>query len=604
MAREALMKINPNAHIEAYCDNIMSAKFDITFFQSFFCILNALDNIDARRHVNTMCVLANRPLIESGTSGVLGQVIPIFPRCSECYSCTAKPVPKQYPICTIRNHPSLPIHTHAWAHMLWKVLFGAGESETDNFLRDGEASHPLLSSVWNWITVEPAAKSQSGSAKRELTSSQKQQLYQRATQLFHKIFSEDIVSLIEMKADKSQSDNSSSAASQTKTSDSSSNASSSSSDTSSSSTTHSASPRFPQPVSNLLPSSFSIPEDVSQCNMIPSGVEADMATQSLADLSLTFIRSAVEIGARCLTECETQDDAPSFSKDDSLSLNFVFAAANLRSASFNIPFQNRYTSKSLVSSIVPSVAATNAIAGGLVVSSLMNIVAVHYKMQSESKKSSCKEECCKESEKGKVEKMECKKEVNDEVELKKQKRGRDGPKEDESVNEKESLIQVVEENAEEREKQNEFLKQCASALKMCFIQSIPSNGRLLTSSSLSLPNPECAICSKRIINVNVDVDKVTVGEFCEEILKSYLNMEIPTLFLGSKMILDSDVDEDEDAEQALEKQKSNILAAVGVSHASLLTAIDSEDGTEVHLFISHVTDFFQSKRMKRLKEER
>ena len=34
--------------------------------------------IDARRHVNKMCMAAGAPLVESGTAGYLGQVQPIL----------------------------------------------------------------------------------------------------------------------------------------------------------------------------------------------------------------------------------------------------------------------------------------------------------------------------------------------------------------------------------------------------------------------------------------------------------------------------------------------------------------------------------------------
>jgi molybdopterin/thiamine biosynthesis adenylyltransferase len=37
-------------------------------------VFNALDNLEARRHVNRMCLVANVALIESGTTGFKGQV--------------------------------------------------------------------------------------------------------------------------------------------------------------------------------------------------------------------------------------------------------------------------------------------------------------------------------------------------------------------------------------------------------------------------------------------------------------------------------------------------------------------------------------------------
>lgn len=42
---------------------------------------------DARRHVNKMCLAANIPLIESGTSGYIGQVQPIKKDVTECFDC-------------------------------------------------------------------------------------------------------------------------------------------------------------------------------------------------------------------------------------------------------------------------------------------------------------------------------------------------------------------------------------------------------------------------------------------------------------------------------------------------------------------------------------
>jgi ubiquitin-like 1-activating enzyme E1 B len=54
--------------------NIKEARFGLDFFKSFDLVLNGLDNMDARRHVNRLCVAAGVPLVESGTAGYVGQV--------------------------------------------------------------------------------------------------------------------------------------------------------------------------------------------------------------------------------------------------------------------------------------------------------------------------------------------------------------------------------------------------------------------------------------------------------------------------------------------------------------------------------------------------
>ena len=54
--------------------NVKEPQFDVDFFKSFDLVMNGLDNLEARRHVNRLCLAAETPLIESGTAGYLGQV--------------------------------------------------------------------------------------------------------------------------------------------------------------------------------------------------------------------------------------------------------------------------------------------------------------------------------------------------------------------------------------------------------------------------------------------------------------------------------------------------------------------------------------------------
>ena len=54
--------------------NVKEAQFDKEYFKRFSLVLSGLDNVEARRHVNRLCLSAGVPLIESGTEGYLGQV--------------------------------------------------------------------------------------------------------------------------------------------------------------------------------------------------------------------------------------------------------------------------------------------------------------------------------------------------------------------------------------------------------------------------------------------------------------------------------------------------------------------------------------------------
>lgn len=54
--------------------NVKDRQYNVDFFRRFDCVLNGLDNLEARRHVNRLCLAAGVPLVESGTAGYLGQV--------------------------------------------------------------------------------------------------------------------------------------------------------------------------------------------------------------------------------------------------------------------------------------------------------------------------------------------------------------------------------------------------------------------------------------------------------------------------------------------------------------------------------------------------
>ena len=112
--------------------SIQSQDYNVDFFRQFTMVVNALDNRQARTHVNRMCLAADVPLIESGSEGYLGQTFVIKKNVSMCYECEG---PKQdvrtFASCTIRNTPSLPIHCIVWAKHLFAQLFGEEDADND-----------------------------------------------------------------------------------------------------------------------------------------------------------------------------------------------------------------------------------------------------------------------------------------------------------------------------------------------------------------------------------------------------------------------------------------------------------------------------------------
>ena len=61
------------------------------FFERLTLVCNALDNVEARRYVDSRCVRFGKPLLESGTLGTRGNTQIIVPFLTESYSATNDP---------------------------------------------------------------------------------------------------------------------------------------------------------------------------------------------------------------------------------------------------------------------------------------------------------------------------------------------------------------------------------------------------------------------------------------------------------------------------------------------------------------------------------
>eukprot|EP00405_Crypthecodinium_cohnii_P017732 CAMPEP_0206451690 /NCGR_PEP_ID=MMETSP0324_2-20121206/19493_1 /ASSEMBLY_ACC=CAM_ASM_000836 /TAXON_ID=2866 /ORGANISM="Crypthecodinium cohnii, Strain Seligo" /LENGTH=573 /DNA_ID=CAMNT_0053921623 /DNA_START=73 /DNA_END=1794 /DNA_ORIENTATION=+ len=134
VATEAVKQFRPNVNITAHHGNVKDPKFGIEFVSQFDVVVNALDNAEARRHVNRLCLATEKPLLEAGSTGHLGQVTVIKKGKTECYECQAKPTQKVYPYCTIRSTPEKPVHCLTWAKNLFDLCFGP--EDESNLLAD------------------------------------------------------------------------------------------------------------------------------------------------------------------------------------------------------------------------------------------------------------------------------------------------------------------------------------------------------------------------------------------------------------------------------------------------------------------------------------
>jgi ubiquitin-activating enzyme E1 C len=123
-------------------------KFPREWFQQFALVVGALDNLEARRWMNSMlCSLvpvdaatgeptANCiPYIDGGTEGFKGKVKVMLPKFTACFEChiEAFPPPVTFPMCTIAEKPRKPEHCVAYVmEVEWEKAWGAKPLDKDS----------------------------------------------------------------------------------------------------------------------------------------------------------------------------------------------------------------------------------------------------------------------------------------------------------------------------------------------------------------------------------------------------------------------------------------------------------------------------------------
>jgi len=106
-------------------------EFDEYFFKQFQVVIGGVDNVEARRWLNSMIhslvefdadgkAEVGTYFIDGGTEGFNGQARVIEPYTDACYECMLSTLPpeKSIPLCTVKNIPRQPEHCIQYVMMI------------------------------------------------------------------------------------------------------------------------------------------------------------------------------------------------------------------------------------------------------------------------------------------------------------------------------------------------------------------------------------------------------------------------------------------------------------------------------------------------------
>jgi len=176
-ASEAVRDMNPdlknsldarNIRVETKTENVFNDKF----WNSLDFVVNALDNIHARKYIDGKCVIYSKPLFESGTLGTKANNVVCLPHKSPSYSEGAVSGEGQgIAKCTLRNFPSLILHCIEWAREMFDEWFIEGPDILNAFVKDKNVffektdSNPMealtkynLTKKWVGLATDPSVK--------------------------------------------------------------------------------------------------------------------------------------------------------------------------------------------------------------------------------------------------------------------------------------------------------------------------------------------------------------------------------------------------------------------------------------------------------------
>ncbi|XP_014808979.1 PREDICTED: ubiquitin-like modifier-activating enzyme 7 isoform X3 [Calidris pugnax] len=139
VAAAAVRCMNPDIKVTPHQNQVGPATellYGDDFFRSLDGVASALDTLEARAYLESRCLRYLTPLLDSGTEGPRGNVLPVVPSLTDLLRPGATPRDGTFPLCTLRYFPRTIQHTLQWARDEFEGLFQLPAEHIKRFMED------------------------------------------------------------------------------------------------------------------------------------------------------------------------------------------------------------------------------------------------------------------------------------------------------------------------------------------------------------------------------------------------------------------------------------------------------------------------------------